>query len=353
MSIGTNSRHISVFQNHRDSFKMCTFYRDTHLFWYECVRRKYDIEICRELVLRKSKSVYHLSRYTNSHRKKRFIKRFVTAFTILFRTKMSTPGDKNSSFPIAELILKDAFKNMYYKDEVVLEDGVNKASTNLLGADARGTVLGKEADSQPDHHPPNVQQSTSSTTNPVCHSKKCNNIGSIWRKDVKRTDCRAQHPICEQCHENIRQKRNIINRRFRDNQRLIKEEKRKIELSTSSKVEQGGEKKPKLNHYEVVPDQVVPTSSLIQHKTKEEVTKMAPHFEIINQSKLANLIIEKDKYEVMMMAVPLLSQLVEVKSVVHHSVRSVSRDKNWAALGLVGKKEKHGDTTLGKFVCLE
>ena len=96
-----------------------------------------------------------------------------------------------------------------------------------------------------------------------------------------------------------------------------------------------------------MPDQVVPTSSLIQHKTKEEVTKIVPHLQIINQSKLANLIIEKDKYKVMMMAVPLLSQLVEVKSVVHHSVRSVSRDKNWAALGLVGKKEKHGDTTLG------
>ena len=96
---------------------MCTFYRDTHLFWYECVCRKYDIEICRELVLRKSKSVYHLSRYTNSHRKKKFIKRFVTAFSILFRTKMSTPGDKNSSFPILILyftlklaLIRDTFK---------------------------------------------------------------------------------------------------------------------------------------------------------------------------------------------------------------------------------------------------
>ena len=47
------------------------------------------------------------------------------------------------------------------------------------------------------------------------------------------------------------------------------------------------------------------------------------------------------------MAVPLLSQLVEIKSVVHHSVQSVSMDKNWTALGLVGKNKKHGDTTLG------
>ena len=47
------------------------------------------------------------------------------------------------------------------------------------------------------------------------------------------------------------------------------------------------------------------------------------------------------------MAVPLLSQLVEIKYVVHHSVQSVSMDKNWAALGLVGKNKKHSDTTLG------
>ena len=102
---------------------------------------------------------------------------------------MSTPGDKNSSFPDAKLILKEAFKNLYHKDEVVLEDSVNKPSTNLLGADARGTVLGNDAhlaDSQPDHPPPNLQQSTSSTTNPVCHSKFCNNIGTFKRKDVKK-----------------------------------------------------------------------------------------------------------------------------------------------------------------------
>ena len=67
----------------------------------------------------------------------------------------------------------------------------------------------------------------------------------------------------------------------------------------------------------------------------------------IDQSKVAPLIVKKETYKAMTMAVPLLYQLVEIKSVVHHSVQSVSMDKNWAALGLVGKKEKHGDTTLG------
>ena len=73
---------------------------------------------------------------------------------------MSTPGDKNSSFPDASLNLKEAYKIYMHKDEVVLEDSVNKPSTNLLGADARGTVLGNDAhlaDSQPDHPPPNLQ----------------------------------------------------------------------------------------------------------------------------------------------------------------------------------------------------
>ena len=82
-----------------------------------------------------------------------------------------------------------------------------------------------------------------------------------------------------------------------------------------------------------MPDKVVPTSSQVQHKTKEEVTKVAPLLDIIDQPKLANLIIKKEKYEAMTMAVPLLSQLVEIKYVVHHSVQSVSTDKNWWPLG--------------------
>ena len=236
---------------------------------------------------------------------------------------MSTPGDKNSSFPDASLNLKEGYKNWFNKEEVVLEDSVNKPSTNLLGADARGTVLGKEADSQPDHHPPNVQQSTSSTTNPVCHSKFCYNIGTFKRKDVKKTDSRAQHPFCEQCNEKTRLNRNRINQKSRLKKKSMKEEVLKDALSTSSKVEQGGGKKSKFIHNEVVPDQVVPTSSQIQHKTTEEVTKVAPLLDIIDQSKLANLIIEKEKYEVMTMAVPLLSQLVEIKSVVQQNASAM------------------------------
>ena len=41
--------------------------------------------------------------------------------------------------------MKEAYKIYMHKDEVVLEDSVNKPSTNLLGADARGTVLGNDA----------------------------------------------------------------------------------------------------------------------------------------------------------------------------------------------------------------
>ena len=117
---------------------------------------------------------------------------------------MSTPGEKNSSFPDASLILREAYNAMYNKDKVVLEDSINNPSTNLLGADARGTVLGKDAhlaDSQPDHPPPNLQQSTSSATKPVCRSKFCNNIGSMQRKDVKKSESRAQYLYCLECHE--------------------------------------------------------------------------------------------------------------------------------------------------------
>ena len=58
--------NVSRFENHRDPFKMGTIYRDTQrgiiflniiiLFWYECVRRKHDIEMCRELATRKRKT---------------------------------------------------------------------------------------------------------------------------------------------------------------------------------------------------------------------------------------------------------------------------------------------------------
>ena len=102
---------------------------------------------------------------------------------------MSTPGEKNSSFPHASLLLREAYNVMYNKEEVVLEDIMNNPSNNLLGADTRVTLLGKDAhlvDIQPDHPPPNLQQSTSSATKPVCRSKLCNNIGCMQRKEVKK-----------------------------------------------------------------------------------------------------------------------------------------------------------------------
>ena len=97
---------------------------------------------------------------------------------------MSTPGEKNSSFPRASLLLNEAYKAMYDKDE---DDSANKLSNNMLGADARGTMFGNDAHLAP----PNLQQSTSSTTKHVCRSKLCNNIGSIQRKDVKKV--RKEH----------------------------------------------------------------------------------------------------------------------------------------------------------------
>ena len=86
-----------------------------------------------------------------------------------------------------------------------------------------------------------------------------------------------------------------------------------------------------------VPEDVVPTSPKVEQGGKKLKVVHDALLDIIDQSKLAPLIIEKEKYKVMTMAVPLLSQLVEIKSVVHHSVQSVSMDKNWVALGLVVK----------------
>ena len=156
---------------------------------------------------------------------------------------MSTPGEKNSYFPDASLLLREAYNAMYNKDEVVLEDSINNPSTNLLGADARGTVLGKDAhlaDSQPDHPPPNLQQSTSSATKPVCRSKFCNNIGSIQRKDFQKSEKRAQYLYCLECHEKIRQNRNLINKKSRLKKKMKKQEVPEDVVPTSPKVEQGG-----------------------------------------------------------------------------------------------------------------
>ena len=86
-------------------------------------------------------------------------------------------------------------------------------------------------------------------------------------------------------------KRNSINQKCRLKKKLKKQEVPEDVVPTSPKVEQGG------GELKVVHDALL---------------------DIINQSKLAPLIIKKEKYKVMTMAVPLLSQLVEIKSAVHH-----------------------------------
>ena len=110
---------------------------------------------------------------------------------------MSSSGEKNSSLPENSISWKAAKAGLYTtiaEDKVVLEDNINLPSTNLLGADARGTVLGNDADLvdiQPDNPPPNLQQSTSSTTKVVCHTKHCTSIGTMRRKDYATHDPRS------------------------------------------------------------------------------------------------------------------------------------------------------------------
>ena len=61
------------------------------------------------------------------------------------------------------------------KDIVVLEDNINLPSTNFLRTDTRSTVLANNVDLvdiQNDDPPQSLQQSTSSTTKVVCHTRK-------------------------------------------------------------------------------------------------------------------------------------------------------------------------------------
>ena len=100
---------------------------------------------------------------------------------------MSSSGEKNSSLPENSISWKAAKAGLYTtiaEEKVVLEDNINLPSTNLLGADARGTVLGNDADLadiKPDNPPPNLQQSTSSTTKVKCHNHNCTFLGdNCW-----------------------------------------------------------------------------------------------------------------------------------------------------------------------------
>ena len=102
---------------------------------------------------------------------------------------MSSDGENNSSQQENIISWKSAKAGLYTtrtKDKVVLEHNINLPSTNLLGADARCTVLGNDAnlvDIQPDNPPPNFQQSTFSTTKVECHTKGCTNIGDRLLSD--------------------------------------------------------------------------------------------------------------------------------------------------------------------------
>ena len=76
---------------------------------------------------------------------------------------MSSSGENNSSLPEHSISWKAAKAGLYTtiaEDNVVLEDNINLQYTNLLGADAPGTVIGTDADLadiQPDKPPSNIQ----------------------------------------------------------------------------------------------------------------------------------------------------------------------------------------------------
>ena len=127
---------------------------------------------------------------------------------------MSSDGEKNSSQQESIISRKSAKAGLYTtrtKEKVVLEHNINLPSTNFLGADARGTVLGNDADLvdiQPDNPPPNLQQSTLSTTKVECHTKGCTNISDMLRSDYARVDPRSKNYFCAACFDRKRKTRN-------------------------------------------------------------------------------------------------------------------------------------------------
>ena len=122
---------------------------------------------------------------------------------------MSSSIEKNSSGKKKKASWKShkvAF-TLKSKDIVVLENNINLPSTNLLGADTRGTVLANDVDLvdiQHDDPPPNLQQSTSSTTKVGCHTRKCTNIGDRNFKGYLHDDPRALHKFCDTLWEEKR-----------------------------------------------------------------------------------------------------------------------------------------------------
>ena len=114
-----------------------------------------------------------------------------------FQTTMSSSGEKNSYGQKKNASWKShktafTFKS---KDIVVLEDDIKLPSTNLLGADARGTMLRNSVDlvdTQHDDPPHNLQQSTSPTTKVVCNTRKCTHIDDSNWNGYKCNDPRSQ-----------------------------------------------------------------------------------------------------------------------------------------------------------------
>ena len=139
--------------------------------------------------------------------------------------------------------------------------------------------------------PLNLQQSTSSTTNVMCHKKGYKNIGDRLCSDYTRDDPRSKHYFCATCFETKRRTCNGY----------VKKVPRK-EKSGNSKIQ-------KLSHAEVVtkPSQVHP-------KMKEGFTSVTPLMEVIVYSKLTAFIIDQSRYNVLKMTLPFLSQLLSAKN---------------------------------------
>ena len=80
---------------------------------------------------------------------------------------------------------------------------------------------GNFLDIQPDNTPPNLQQSTSSTTKFECHTKGCKNIGDVLRSDYARFDPRSKHYFYAACFDEKRGKCNTYTKKSRDKKKKV------------------------------------------------------------------------------------------------------------------------------------
>ena len=188
-------------------------------------------------------------------------------------------------------------------------------------------MLGNDADLvdiQPDNPPPNLQQPTSFTIKVVCHTKGFTTLGDMLCSGYAKHDPRSKQNFCDACFDNKRLKRNAYTQEYRD------------------KKKRGDNKIQKIAH-----DEVVTVPSQVHPKMKEEATSATPLVAVIGYSNLIPLIINQKQYKVMKLKLPLFSQLLAARSVVYESVKIVSKEKSWAAVGLYGKKQKTDDKALG------